>query len=167
MKLRNLFAFLGSLALAAALPAQTKVSGTIHCAKPDPNYAVPVGDEAGHLLTLSKQACTWTKPVEIAGLAAKDGADVDTEEVKGEHAFGGGFHWTAMANGDKFFVRYHGESKLDKNGNPVSGHGRWSFAGGTGKLSGLRGGGTWTGAANPDGTMTSEIEGSYQLPAKK
>jgi len=45
--------------------------------------------------------------------------------------------------------------------------GTWSFTGGTGKLKGLKGKGTYKGTGNADGSMTYEVEGDYELPAAK
>ena len=53
--------------------AQTKVSGTGKCsAKPEVQQSAEVGDRAGHVLVLTKQACTWTTPIEMAGLKIED-----------------------------------------------------------------------------------------------
>jgi hypothetical protein len=51
--------------------------------------------------------------------------------------------------------------KADHSGN-VSG--TWSFDGGTGKLKGLTGKGTYKTTTNADGTGSAEIEGEYKLP---
>jgi hypothetical protein len=45
-----------------------------------------------------------------------------------------------------------------------SAEGKWSFGGGTGKLKGLKGKGTYKGKGAPDGTLTVEVEGEYELP---
>jgi hypothetical protein len=47
---------------------------------------------------------------------------------------------------------------------PESAEGTWSFVGGTGKLKGLKGKGTYKGKYAADGTSTYEIEGEYELP---
>ena len=54
--------------LASAVGAQTKFTGTVHCAKPDPNYSIEVGDHPGHALTLEKDSCTWGADTLINGL---------------------------------------------------------------------------------------------------
>ena len=67
-----------------------------------------------------------------------------------------------LADGDKAFVQFQGTTTL-KDKAPITGQGTWSFTGGTGKLKGLKGKGTYKGKWNPDGTSTFEIEGEYQL----
>jgi hypothetical protein len=54
-----------------------------------------------------------------------------------------------------------------KDGKPDAAEGSWSYTGGTGKLKGLKGKGTFTGKAAADGTVTYEVEGEYTLPAAK
>src|SRR5262245_51760760 len=80
------------MALALPVSAQTKTSGTATCAKPDPAYSIEVGDRAGHALSISKTACTWTKPMEIAGLQTKDGYDVSYDDAIGSKARASGYH---------------------------------------------------------------------------
>jgi hypothetical protein len=50
---------------------------------------------------------------------------------------------------------------------PADGHGTWAFTGGTGKLKGIKGKGTFSGKWNPDGTGAFDIEGDYMLVAPK
>ena len=70
---------------------------------------------------------------------------------------------STMVSGDKFYVRYQGTATR-KEGMPQCADGTWYFTGGTGKLKGLRGNGTYKGQANPDGPITYEVQGKYQLP---
>ena len=51
-----------------------------------------------------------------------------------------------------------------KGGTIKSADGTWSFTGGTGKLKGIKGKGTYKGTGAPDGTVTYEVEGEYELP---
>jgi len=165
MKIRALFASLAALAFAAALPAQTKTSGTIQC-KPGPAQTIAVGDQPGHTFSLSKSTCTWTTPMKIGGTATKDGWDVDSEETWGMKSSGGGAHWSTMANGDKIFVQFHGVTMLDKDGKPTSAEGHWHYTGGTGTMKGITGKGTYKGTPNADGSMTFAIDGDYKLSGK-
>jgi hypothetical protein len=164
MKTRSLLAFLASIAVVAAASAQTKTSGTIQCAKADPMHVVEVGDHPGHAFIVAKVACTWSKPMEIAGIQTKEGGSVSSEEKSGNKSSGAGVHWTAMANGDKIFVRFHGKTAYDKDGKVTTADGAWSYTGGTGKMKGIKGKGTYKGKGNPDGSMTYEVEGDYTLP---
>ncbi|MGH9366977.1 MAG: hypothetical protein ACRD3M_04805 [Thermoanaerobaculia bacterium] len=164
MRTRFLLVFLIGIALAAAATAQTKISGTIQCGKPDPTHAIDVGDRPGHGLAINKAQCNWTKPLEMAGSQSKDGVSVSSDESSGDKSTGAGFHWGTMASGDKYFVRFQGTSVL-KEGAPQSVDGTWRYTGGTGKLKGIKGSGTYKcSAPNPDGSMTYEVVGDYHLP---
>lgn len=155
------------LALAGAAVAQTKTSGTISCGKPDPAYSLDIGDRPGHAVGLVKFECTWTKPMEIEGVQTKDGYDVVTSDANGTKSRGSGYHVSNMANGDKVFVRFSGTDTMTKEGKPESTSGTWSYTGGTGKMKGITGKGTYRGKPDASGNMVSEIEGEYRLPAKK
>lgn len=166
MKLRSLVTFLIVLAVAATAAAQTKLSGTEQCGKPDQMHAIEVGDRPGHLFSISKGKCIWTKPAEIAGAQTKDDETTNFAEVTGTTGRDRGIVVLSMTSGDKAHVRYQGSSTV-KDGMPQTGEGKWNFTGGTGKLRGLKGEGTYKGKAGADGSVTYEIEGEYQLPAKK
>src|SRR5437660_11216847 len=84
--MRRTFFSLGLLVLvcpvtAIVTAAQEKISGTIQCAKPDPQHVVPVEGMPGHSLSVQQSKCTWTKPMEIAGLQTKDAVLTDTSDV--------------------------------------------------------------------------------------
>ena len=165
MKLRILLTCALVCAVAGAARAQTKISGTVDCAKADPAYSVEVVDHAGHVLALSKSACTWSKPMEIEGSQTKDGSDVASADVHGNKTSVSGYHFSNMSNGDKIFVHFSGTETTSKDGKSTS-TGTWSFTGGTGKLMGITGKGTYKGTSNADGSGTTEVEGEYQLPKK-
>jgi hypothetical protein len=71
-----------------------------------------------------------------------------------------------MADGDKGYVRFEGKSAV-KDKMPTEGNGTWSWVGGTGKLKGIKGKGTFSGKWNPDGTGAFDVEGDYTLAAAK
>lgn len=152
-------------ALAFAIPAsaQTKLTGKVHCAKGDPDHNIEVGDRPGHALALRKSACTWTDQ-QIAGLTAKTGIDVGTSEVSGNTIRDTGFHTATMDNGDKYTVRFTGVATIKDNTGTIDG--KWSFVSGTGKLKGVKGGGTYKGTSNADGSADVTVDGEYALPAK-
>jgi hypothetical protein len=166
------FAVLALLVMTIQAGAQTKISGKSHCAKPDPNYAIEVGDRPGHSLALNKTACNWTTPVEIEGLQSKDGMDTSTVEISGAKMTESGYDVTTMANGDKFAVRFQGTIAAGKDGTATIA-GKWSFASGTGKLKGIKGSGTYKGTGMADGSGDIDVEGEYTIaaatpvPAKK
>jgi len=75
-----------------------------------------------------------------------------------------GTHVTAMQSGDKMFVAFHDAYPI-KDGKPADSTGQWSYTGGTGKLKGVKGKGTYKATANADGTINVAVEGEYELPA--
>jgi len=152
------------VALAATAAAKTKSTGTVSCAKPAPEYSIAVADQAGHSLNINKSACTWTKPMEVAGLKTKDGTDVTYGDASGAEVHTWGYHVSNMSNGDQMHVKFHGKDTM-KDGKPVANEGTWSYTGGTGKLQGIKGKGTYKGKADADGNMVVEVEGDYELPA--
>ena len=142
--------------------AQSKISGSLQCAKPDPNYVVQVGDRPGHMVALMQQKCTWTKPIEMEGVQSKDDTGTGVSDIRGANAQDRGYDATTMANGDKIFVRSQGTSKM-KGQMLDSGEGKWSFGGGTGKFKALKGTGTYKLKGNPDGSAVIDIEGDYSV----
>ncbi|MFY9552613.1 MAG: hypothetical protein WAU32_15815 [Thermoanaerobaculia bacterium] len=147
--------------VAVGLSAQTKVSGTATC-KSDPPSPVALTDKPNHSFAVGKAACTWTNWV-IAGVQAKDGVSADLDEIDGDTTSFHGYHVATGTNGDTWTAKYQGSAK-SKDGKPVSSHGTWSFASGTGKLKGIKGKGTFKGTPNADGSMTYQVDGEYSLP---
>ena len=162
MRLRFALVSLATFALAAALTAQTKISGTIQC-KAGAINPVAIGDKPGHAYAILQGDCTWTKPMEIGGVQTKTGTDTVTSEMSGNGSTDHGYHVDTMANGDKFTVRFQGTGK-SKDGKQASGSGKWTFVEGTGKVKGIKGGGTYKSTAEPDGTTTTEVVGEYSIP---
>jgi hypothetical protein len=153
-----------TLLLVSAAGAQTKITGKANCAKPEVVGTADAGDKAGHTLTIQKAACTWSAGLEMAGAKAKDGADVEVVETWATKSTTNGTHVSNMDNGDKFFVSFHDTTPL-KDGMPAGPiHGTWSFTGGTGKLKGLTGKGTYTVTPNADGSGAVDVEGDYTIP---
>jgi hypothetical protein len=146
---------------AAMASAQTKVSGTAQCGKPDPQHMVPVGDRPEHSLGVEQFKCTWTKPMEIGGDKSKDGLSTETADVSGNTSRAHGFHVTTMESGDKAFFWYQGTG-TSKDGAPVEVKGNWGLTGGSGKLKGIKGKGTYNCTPSGDG-LSCEVEGEYQL----
>jgi hypothetical protein len=150
---------------AGVAAAQTKISGTGKCGKPEAQHAVEVGDRPGHMLVVVKQSCTWTTPIEMEGVKAKSYTAAITSDATGQKAQDHGYVVVTMENGDKAFVRINaGTSMMGKNGQPESDEGTWSYTGGTGKFKGLKGKGTYKGKMEADG-FVDMIEGEYTLAA--
>jgi hypothetical protein len=54
-----------------------------------------------------------------------------------------------------------------KDGAPQTAEGTWTYNGGTGKLKGIKGKGTYKGTGNADGSVTFQIDGEYTMPKPK
>ena len=68
-----------------------------------------------------------------------------------------------MASGDKFYISFHWATL--KNGHPESVEDFSEFTGGTGKLTGIAGEGTYTANENESGGEVN-FEGEYTVPEK-
>ena len=162
MRPRNVLLLLFALLLAPLAWAQTKISGTLQCGKADPSYAIPVGDQPGHVFAIRKGKCTWTKSLEIAGMEAKDVEITGFGDIRGVRGQARGESVGTVSNGDKFFATDQGALTVKEA--VTQEEGTWSFTGGTGKLMGIKGKGTLKGKIGADGIGTYEISGEYQLP---
>jgi hypothetical protein len=158
-------AFLLVLALAVASPAQTKISGVSTCAAPDQFQKIDIGDKPDHAFAISHGKCTWTKPMDMAGIQTHDDVVTGSDEINGTSARTGGYVVGTMSNGDKFTVQTTGTDTY-KDGKPVTSEGTWSFTNGTGKLKGIKGKGTYKGTPDAQGNMVFAIKGDYTLPKK-
>jgi hypothetical protein len=154
------------VATSVAGAQQKKISGVSHCGKPEKQESIPVGDQPGHVFGISKVKCTWTKPFEIEGIQSKEDEITGFSEVMGDKVNERMYVVMTMSNGDKAFARPSGTSSL-KDGAPQSASGEWSYAGGTGKLTGIKGKGTYKCAWGSDGTAMCDIAGHYTLPKGK
>src|SRR5205823_3729762 len=108
MKFTNTLVGFCVLALVALTTAQTKISGTAQCGKPDAQQKVDVPDHPGHAISISQAKCTWSKPMEVAGLKSKEGVTTDMNDIHGDTAHGHGYYVDTMENGDKAFVSFQG-----------------------------------------------------------
>ena len=163
MKVRFPCLVVAGVMASVALSAQTKISGTLSCNRPDPVNSIPTGNETGTVMTLAKIQCTWSKGMEMAGVTTQDGSSVAASEVQGGKTKDHGIHVGNMANGDKYYVHFQstGTVKPDHSG---TSDGTWSFDGGTGKLKGLTGKGTFKSTNSADGTSTVDVVGEYKTP---
>lgn len=153
--------FLGVL-VAVTLSAATMTSGTATCTM-DPAAPAPVAltDMPNHAFAVGKAHCTWTG-FSVAGQAYKDGVSTSLNEVTGDTSSATGYHVATTTTGDSATAKFQGSGKL-KDGKNVSDGGTWVFTGGTGKLKGIKGKGTYHGTPNADGTMTYKVTGEYSL----
>lgn len=164
MKKKTSLTFLIVLSLATVALAQNNISGSSKCGKPDEQHILEVGDHPNHSLMIVRSKCTWTKPLEIAGMQDKESLVTAFDEISGNRSRGHGYVVDTMTNGDKAFVRFESSATL-KDGVPQTAEGKWTYAGGTGKLKGLKGKGTHKCKGETEGS-TCDIEGEYTLPGK-
>ena len=99
------------LAVAVLVPSVaaaqgTKISGSLLCNPPNPTHALPVAGQPDHAYVVSQVQCTWTKPWQIGGVAAKDGVGTGTDAVSGNASQSSGTYVDTMANGDKAYYKY-------------------------------------------------------------
>ena len=123
-------------AFAGSAVAQTQISATSKCAKPDASQSIEVGDHPGHTLVIEKATCTWNAPLEMAGLKSTGYTSADAVDVTGAKFQVRGYAVMTMDNGDKAYVRYQGAATATEQAG--TGEGTWSYTGGTGKLKRLR-----------------------------
>src|ERR1019366_2751626 len=117
-------------ACAAVALAQTKVSATGTCGKADATHAIEAGDRASHMLVVTQFSCTWTAPMEMAGLKSNTYKVAATSDSSGGTSQNRGYVVTTMDNGDKAYIRFQG-SGTSKEGGAPTGEGTWSYTGGT------------------------------------
>jgi len=165
MKLRIVSVVGLALLFASVVGAQTKISGQHNCPKPPEVVGTSeAGDKAGHTLSVVKNTCTWTTPLEMEGEKSTDGTSVAFAEMTATRATTTGTYVGNMDSGDKFFVSFH-DSAVVKDGKPQVAKGTWAYTGGTGKLKGVTGKGTYTVTPNADGSGVVDVEGEYAVPA--
>jgi hypothetical protein len=143
--------------------AQNKISGTGACGKPDATHAIEAGDRAGHMLVVTQVSCTWATPMEMAGLKSTTYKVAASADAAGGHSQDRGYVVMLMDNGDKAYIRFQGTGTT-KEGGAHSSEGTWSYTGGTGKLKGLKGKGTYKGSGATADTTEDQVEGEYTLP---
>jgi hypothetical protein len=161
MKCKSLGLAVLFVAFASAALAQTQISGTGKCSKPDSSQSIEVGDKAGHLLVIEKRSCNWTVPIEMAGLKSTTYTSASAIEVNGAKFQVRGYVVLTMDNGDKAYVRIQGGGAATEQAS--TNQGTWFYMGGTGKLKGLKGKGTYT-TAESNGEGEDKVEGTYSLP---
>ncbi len=156
-----------ALLLASTVAAQTKISAQQQCDKGDVVGTADPGDRAGHTMSLVKGSCTWGTPMEMEGGKSKTGTSVAFVDTNAVRITTNGTYAGTMEDGDKFFVSFH-DSSPAKDGKPLGVKGTWMYTGGTGKLKGIKGKGTYTSKMNDDGTSVVDVEGEYNMggPAK-
>jgi len=162
---RQLAVFAIATVVTSSASAQTKFMGAIDCDKADPMYVIPIPERQGFALAIGQYKCTWPKGVAIAGAQATDYVNTSFSEVAGSSVRSTSMAVTTFDSGDKAFTRSTG--KVDVKTGTISG--KWTYIGGTGKLAGIKGGGTYLcklKGAQPGVGYGCDIRGSYILAPK-
>jgi hypothetical protein len=143
----------------ATNPNFVKVEGKLRCEKPDPVHSIDVPDRPGHALIIAERRCTWMEPMEFQGGKTKDSETVSfIEKMEGTlHVHG--FETSTLDNGEKLTWQSMGQVLAEKG--PATAKGRWSLMRGTGKLKGIKGGGTYEGKLDADESLTLEFDGVF------
>jgi hypothetical protein len=163
---RYLLLFSCVIAIASSAVAQTKASGSYVCGKADSTYVIQIPDQEGSSYQIQQGKCTWTKSFTVAGLESTQNTGVSFTETASTSARWSSTGVTYYKNGDKAY--HKGTGTYDPK--TMISTGTWTYIGGTGKLQGIKGGGTGTckiKSADLGGEMTCEIAGEYTLPAVK
>ena len=155
-----------ALALASSAVGQTKLSGSLDCEKGDPSYTIPIPDRDGFAFFMDQNKCTWPKGSALEGLQPKELINTRFVEVTGASSRTTAAGITRYDNGDKLFTRSTGPGNLKS----LTSSGKFIITGGTGKLKGIKGEGTYTctlKSAEPAAGYTCEVNGEYTLPPAK
>src|ERR1017187_9776650 len=96
--------------------AQNKISATGACGKADATHAIEAGDRAGHMLVVTQISCTWTTPLEEAGLESKSYTVAASAGAAGGHSEERGYIVRVMGKGDKAYISFQGSSTWKEAG---------------------------------------------------
>jgi hypothetical protein len=144
--------------------AQTHFSATLKCGKAVTSEPpIEVGDQPGHVLMVMKMSCTYSTPPEIGGLKPTTHSAAEFNEMTGGKFQDRGFGVTTMENGDKAYTHSQ-DTGIMKEGGVFTDEGTWTFTGGTGKLKGIKGRGTYKSSGVADEGEEIQTEGEYSLP---
>jgi hypothetical protein len=121
------------------------------------SHQMKVGDEEGHIIILaeSKQVYFNEKTGEKSTRVGQNIMDINIKTGKGSLK---SYGVLTSPNGDKRFTISEGK--------PVGkGHwkGTYTYTGGTGKLEGIKGGGTWDSYSLASGISYIEVEGEMEI----
>lgn len=159
--MRKLMLVLVCLSATIAM-AQTKVSSSWTCSKPNPMNSIPVGDKADHSYMIDQFHCTASKG-EIAGIKDKEGTGTEFGDVTGNSSKSHGIFVETLANGDKLHANLTSAATMTKDGKLESVSNKWEVTEGTGKVKGIKASGSCTGKAAGDNTEFT-CNGTYTMP---
>jgi hypothetical protein len=148
----------------AVTPAQTKMSTSGKCGKPDTAQSVTAGDKDGHVFMIAAGKCVTAG--KVAGATSKEASFAEHAEVTGDHATTWGAFVETFDSGDKIYYSYQSNSTV-KDGKLVSGADKWQITGGTGKMAGMKGSGTCKlSPGTTEGGLDYACTGTYSHGAK-
>lgn len=147
----------------AGTAAQTKFSAIASCGgdKSDVSHEFLVGDRPDHKFGLVQFKCSYTKPMDIGGDKSKEGLVTVTFDDTSSKSHFRGMHVVTMESGDKIYAPFRGTQPL-KDGEGGESRGSFIYSGGTGKMNGIKGKGTFKCVQVP-GKSICYSEGEYQL----
>jgi hypothetical protein len=103
-------------------------------------HNIAAGDQIGHLFTLASGKCA-TKG-EVGGAASKEGVFSEHGEVSEDHSKVSGVYVETFDSGDKIFYTYQATGTM-KDSAFQAGENKYQITGGTGKMKGIKGSGTY------------------------
>jgi hypothetical protein len=161
----SLFAIVTSLLLVLlptweSFAADKKISGTGRAVALLSETKMSPGNDAKHEIALLRRLDADKGTLGEAQVSVVNASDYVAGT--GTHR---GHRVSSFPDGDKAFSSYEGRTKtvLKSGASPeVTFEGKWWFTGGTGKLTGLTGGGIYTGGVSSTG-LTYQYEGEYDV----
>jgi hypothetical protein len=111
---------LGFVFLPSVIQTQKRgrISASSDCERSEVHQTVVIDDEKQHSISLDKRPCTWEKPIEIAGTPGHTYMSYGVDDVQNNASHDQGYAVGALTNGDKYFLRYEGTSRMSE-GFPV------------------------------------------------
>ena len=164
MKFKLLCSWVLLVFAAAGTPAQTKMSTSGKCGKPDTAQSVTAGDKDGHVFMIASGKCVTAG--KVAGATSKEATFAEHSEVTGDHVKTWGTFVETFDSGDKIYYAYQSNSTV-KDGKLQSGTDKWEISGGTGKMTGMKGSGTCKlSPGTTEGGLDYACAGTYTHGAK-
>jgi len=153
------------LVLPGMVFAQSRFFGTLKCQRTNSPPSAGASVKATQTIQTVMEKCAWTLPLQIDADIAQDAQNTFVMQAQGTQSKDTGMQVGRMTNSDQFTLNLSGSSTLGNDGAARGRGGTWTFAGGTGRLKGVIGSGTYTGLATADGGMNYDMEGTYEIPA--
>jgi hypothetical protein len=160
MKYKILYGFAIFAFVISMTPAQTKLTSSGKCGKPDAHQDIAAGDQIGRLFALASGKCA-TKG-EVGGAASKEGVFSEHGEVSGDHSKVSGVFVETFDSGDKIFYTYQATGTM-KDSAFQAGENKYQITGGTGKMKGIKGSGTCKTTGTADGGLEYTCTGKYTI----